>query len=282
VKRPLTLSLSGNLNFTLGRAFRGSVELFLRARNAASSATLALAALTAFLLGFGGAFAHGQPGAWSLVSGGNVNNHAGVYGTLGTPAAGNMPGGRAGSAFWTDNKGNFWVLGGRGFDSNGNYAQLNDLWEYQPTFTALTAVVSAGSSATYPVTLPSGMTNPTATCQNLPAAAACSYSSGTVIITTSAATPKGTYQITVLLSQTVAGAASASIFLPILLLPLVFLRRRMVALGVWNAACLGLVLAVATAFATSCGGGSSSSTPTPAPTPTHQVTSSGIVTLTVQ
>jgi hypothetical protein len=127
----LTLSLSGNLNFTLGRAFRGSVELFLRARNAASSATLALAALTAFLLGFGGAFAHGQPGAWSLVSGGNVNNHAGVYGTLGTPAQGNAPGSRRYASSWIDHKGNFWVFGGDGYDADGKENTLNDLWEFK-------------------------------------------------------------------------------------------------------------------------------------------------------
>jgi hypothetical protein len=38
----------------------------------------------------------------------------GVYGTLGTPAAGNVPGGREGAASWIDESGNFWLFGGCG------------------------------------------------------------------------------------------------------------------------------------------------------------------------
>ena len=34
------------------------------------------------------------------------------YGTQGTPAAGNTPGGRDGGVGWTDNSGNFWLFGG--------------------------------------------------------------------------------------------------------------------------------------------------------------------------
>jgi hypothetical protein len=56
----------------------------------------------------------------------------GVYGTLGTPAAGNIPGGREGASSWTDCRGNFWLFGGYGPDSTGTEAALNDLWEYQP------------------------------------------------------------------------------------------------------------------------------------------------------
>jgi len=37
---------------------------------------------------------------------------AGVYGTLGVPAPGNMPGSRTGSAIWTDTSGNLWLYGG--------------------------------------------------------------------------------------------------------------------------------------------------------------------------
>jgi N-acetylneuraminic acid mutarotase len=60
----------------------------------------------------------------------------GVYGTLGTPAAGNVPGGRLGAASWIDNTGNLWLFGGVGYDSIGNTNgapdSLNDLWEYEP------------------------------------------------------------------------------------------------------------------------------------------------------
>ena len=34
----------------------------------------------------------------------------GVYGTLGVPAAGNVPGSRYGAASWIDSKGNFWLF----------------------------------------------------------------------------------------------------------------------------------------------------------------------------
>jgi N-acetylneuraminic acid mutarotase len=56
----------------------------------------------------------------------------GAYGTIGVAAAGNIPGGRSNSAFWTDQNGNFWVFGGEGFDSTGTQGELNDLWEFNP------------------------------------------------------------------------------------------------------------------------------------------------------
>ena len=146
-----------------------------------------------------------------------------------------------------------------------------------PTFTSSTETVTAGSTASYPVTLASGVTSATVTCLNLPTGASCSYSGNTLTITTTLATPPGTYQVTVVFTETVTGAATAWILLPILLLPLVFLRRRLVARGVWITACLGLVLLAAGAVACiGCGGSHSTSTPQ-----THQVTSSASVTLIV-
>jgi N-acetylneuraminic acid mutarotase len=58
---------------------------------------------------------------------------AGVYGTLQVPQPGNIPGSRTGSATWTDAEGNMWLLGGGGFDSEGNVGALNDLWEFVPS-----------------------------------------------------------------------------------------------------------------------------------------------------
>jgi N-acetylneuraminic acid mutarotase len=58
---------------------------------------------------------------------------SGVYGTLGTPAAGNIPGGRISPASWTDQNGNFWFFGGWGYDANGSGGELNDLWEFNPS-----------------------------------------------------------------------------------------------------------------------------------------------------
>jgi len=146
-----------------------------------------------------------------------------------------------------------------------------------PAFTSTTATVTAGSTASYPVTLPSDVTSATVSCLNLPTGASCSYSSGTVTIITTSATPAGTYQVTVVFAETVSGAATAGILLPILLLPLLFLRRRLAVRSIWLTACLGVILLAAAALCNGCGGSSSSTTPQ-----THQVTSSAALTLKVQ
>lgn len=64
---------------------------------------------------------------------GNDGGNPGVYGALGVPAAGNVPGGREGSASWTDSRGNFWLFGGYGIDANGDANFANDLWEFNPS-----------------------------------------------------------------------------------------------------------------------------------------------------
>jgi hypothetical protein len=146
-----------------------------------------------------------------------------------------------------------------------------------PLFSAAAVTVTAGSTASYPVTLPSSATNVSATCLNLPPGATCSYSSATrtVSITTSSTTPMGTYQVTVVFTETWPGAAAGFVFLPVLLLPLLFIRKKLTARGAWFTACLGIVLLAGTIAG--CGGSA-----TPTPNPTHQVTSSGSVRLIVQ
>jgi len=153
-----------------------------------------------------------------------------------------------------------------------------------PTITSTTETVTAGSTASYPVTMPSAVTSVSVTCLNLPTGAACSYSSttNTVTITTSSTTPKGTYQITVVFIETVSGAASGFILLPILLLPLGFMRRKLAARGILLTACLGLVLMATAALSIGCGSGGSSGSGSTIPPATHQVTSSGAVSLTIQ
>jgi hypothetical protein len=81
----------------------------------------------------------------------------------------------------------------------------------------------------------------------------------------------------VVFAETVSGAATAGILLPILLLPLLFLRRRLAVRSIWLTACLGVILLAAAALCNGCGGSSSSTTPQ-----THQVTSSAALTLKVQ
>ena len=69
-------------------------------------------------------------GQWTWMSGSNVGNQKGKYGTLGTPAPANVPGGRLGAVSWTDTSGNLWLFGGVGFDSAGTSGDMNDLWRY--------------------------------------------------------------------------------------------------------------------------------------------------------
>jgi hypothetical protein len=70
------------------------------------------------------------PGQWAWMGGSSTVGQSGVYGTLGTPAATNIPGGRGGPASWTDSSGRLWLFGGGGSDADGNGGLLNDLWEF--------------------------------------------------------------------------------------------------------------------------------------------------------
>ena len=56
----------------------------------------------------------------------------GIYGTLQTPGADNIPGARTTPATWTDSAGNLWLFGGDGIDSSGTVGYLNDLWQFNP------------------------------------------------------------------------------------------------------------------------------------------------------
>ncbi|MGB8494964.1 MAG: kelch repeat-containing protein [Candidatus Acidiferrum sp.] len=70
---------------------------------------------------------------WTFVSGGNTNNanQNGIYGTQGTAASTNAPGGRQEAVGWADASGNLWLFGGEGEDSVGTAdGILNDLWVY--------------------------------------------------------------------------------------------------------------------------------------------------------
>ena len=84
--------------------------------------------------------ANGQVGEWAWMGGSSAvprpyAGQSGVYGTLGTPASTNIPGGRFSPASWIDASGNLWLFGGQGYDSVGNEGSLNDLWKYTPSAT---------------------------------------------------------------------------------------------------------------------------------------------------
>jgi len=65
-------------------------------------------------------------GQWTWMKGSSNNGSSAVYGSQGTAAAANTPGGRTESVSWNDGSGNLWLLGGRTSSVQCN----NDLWRY--------------------------------------------------------------------------------------------------------------------------------------------------------
>jgi N-acetylneuraminic acid mutarotase len=69
-------------------------------------------------------------GEWTWVSGANVANQNGTYGTQDMAAASNIPGARSQAATWIDAAGNFWLFGG-GYNVTAlGFGYFNDLWKY--------------------------------------------------------------------------------------------------------------------------------------------------------
>ena len=71
---------------------------------------------------------------WMWVSGSNMVEQFGVYGTKGIADPVNVPGARLWSVSWTDSKDNLWLFGGAGAASVGKMGgNLNDLWKFDGT-----------------------------------------------------------------------------------------------------------------------------------------------------
>ena len=85
---------------------------------------------------------------WTWMGGSNTINASGVYGTMGTAAAPNIPGAREAGVAWKDATGKFWLFGANGWDANGTKGQLNDLWSFSPSTGQWTWI--SGSSAANP------------------------------------------------------------------------------------------------------------------------------------
>jgi hypothetical protein len=68
-------------------------------------------------------------GQWTWISGADIGNQLGTYGTLGTASPANVPGSRRLAVSWTDASGSLWLFGGNGYAASGG-AELNDLWKY--------------------------------------------------------------------------------------------------------------------------------------------------------
>jgi hypothetical protein len=89
-------------------------------------------------------------GEWTWVSGSNVVNPDGVYGTQGTAATSNVPGGRQASMSWLDKNGNFWLFGGYNLSPSGQPTAFNDLWEFSAgQWTWVSGSNTVNQTATY-------------------------------------------------------------------------------------------------------------------------------------
>ncbi len=84
---------------------------------------------------------------WTWVSGGNVINQPGVYGSKGVASSDNTPGARATAVSWTDALGQLWLFGGACADWAG---ELNDLWRFDGTqWTWVTGSDAVGQVGVY-------------------------------------------------------------------------------------------------------------------------------------
>lgn len=87
---------------------------------------------------------------WTWVNGTNTINQSGIYGTKGVANAANAPGSRRSSHSWVDGSGNFWLLGGYGYDAAGTLGYLNDLWRWNgTTWTWISGTNTVNQSGTY-------------------------------------------------------------------------------------------------------------------------------------
>lgn len=83
---------------------------------------------------------------WTWVSGANIADQNGNYGTKGISNSTNVPGARQAALSWTDNSNNLWLYAGYGFPEIGAHSYLNDLWKFNTSTNEWTWV--SGSNST--------------------------------------------------------------------------------------------------------------------------------------
>ncbi len=90
-------------------------------------------------------------GDWVWVSGADIPNQLGSYGTVGTPSGSNVPGARYNAVSWIDASGALWLFGGDGYDSGSHgFGDLNDLWKYSAgEWTSMSSSSVSGSPGVY-------------------------------------------------------------------------------------------------------------------------------------
>lgn len=69
---------------------------------------------------------------WTWMGGSELYDPDPVYGIMGIGSTDNNPGARYEHVSWTDSNGKFWLFGGRGYDSEHEWGEHNDLWKYDP------------------------------------------------------------------------------------------------------------------------------------------------------
>ncbi len=67
--------------------------------------------------------------SWAWLKGDSLVSTAGTYGSIGIQDSLSMPGARNMSAYWTDYRGQFWIMGGDGYAEGGRPTVMNDLWK---------------------------------------------------------------------------------------------------------------------------------------------------------
>jgi N-acetylneuraminic acid mutarotase len=91
-------------------------------------------------------------GEWTWMAGPSTVETTSHYGTKGTAAPDNLPGGRGYCGFWIDASDNLWLFGGYGYDAAGHEGRLNDLWKYSTAtgeWTWVSGSDRTGASGTY-------------------------------------------------------------------------------------------------------------------------------------
>jgi len=86
-------------------------------------------------------------GMWTWVSGSDLADQPGVYGTQGVSDPANVPGARDSAASWIDPDGNLWIFGGNVSNTN---VEINDLWKFDPVKEVWTWVWGSSSPGQYP------------------------------------------------------------------------------------------------------------------------------------
>ncbi len=153
-----------------------------------------------------------------------------------------------------------------------------------PVFTPTTALISAGQTAIYQVSLPTKAAIVSATCMNLPSGATCTYvsTSNQLNIQTVPTSPKGMYQVTVVFNETLSSSTNGGFVLFPFVLPYLFRKSRLTSRHRILAWSIALGLALSAICAGGCGGRASAPQSSPESDSTQQLTSSGLVSLTIR